>query len=96
MKFVQIMELQTSRIDEINALEKQWEDATEGKRTVVAQKLTKDRDKPNTYMVIVEFDSYEDAMRNNDLPATQELAPQMQKLCDGPPVFHNLDVIEEK
>ena len=32
--------------------------------------LTRDRDRPNTYVDIVEFPSYEDAMKNSELPET--------------------------
>ena len=39
------------------------------------------------------FASYEEAMRNNDLPETAALAEKMQKLSSGPPTFINLDVV---
>jgi hypothetical protein len=34
MAFIQIMELQTSKLDEIRAAVDEWENATQGKRTV--------------------------------------------------------------
>ena len=34
-------------------------------------------------------------MRNNDLPETQEFAKVMMDLCDGEPIFRNLDVERE-
>ena len=34
MSFIQIMQLQTSKIDEIRAAVDEWQKATEGKRTV--------------------------------------------------------------
>jgi hypothetical protein len=96
MKFVQTIEFQTSRIDEIMALDSKWREATAGKRTATAMNITKDRDRPNTYVWMIEFPSYEDAMRNNDLPETQQIAEQMMKLSDGPAVFRNLDVVEQR
>ncbi len=45
-------------------------------------------------MTVVEFPSYESAMTNNQDPATHEFAEGMVALCDDPPVFHNLDVID--
>ena len=33
-------------------------------------------------------------MRSNDSPQTQEFAAKMAELCDEPPVFHNLEVLE--
>jgi len=35
-------------------------------------------------------------MRNNDLPETAQIAGQMAALSDGPPVFRNLDVVEQR
>lgn len=94
MAFVQIIEFTTSRIDEIRQLLDDYRAATEGKRTVVRATTTVDRDQPNRYVNIVEFASFEDAMRNSELPETSAFAEQMAKLCDGPATFHNLDVVE--
>ena len=59
--------------------------------------FTKDRDRPDTYVQIVEFPSYEDAMANSELPQTATLSEKIEQLCDGRMVFWNLDVqsIEE-
>ena len=95
MKFIQILEFQTSRMDEMDELEAKWRSATDGRRTTVRDLKTQDRDRPGTYMVIVEFDSYEDALKNNALSETQEMADAMAKLADGPATFRNLDVLEE-
>jgi len=95
MKFVQTVEFTTSRMDEMDEVEAEWRAATEGRRTVVRDMKTRDRDKPNTYVLIVEFDSYEDAMKNNDMPETEKVAEGMAKLADGPVIFRNLEVLEE-
>jgi hypothetical protein len=42
------------------------------------------------------FDSFEDAMKNSALPETDALAKKTAALADGPPVFFNLDIIEER
>jgi hypothetical protein len=94
-KFVQIIEYTTTRYDEMSKLTDEWLAATEGKRATGRAVSTKDRDRPNTYVDIVEFESYEAAMRNNDLPETSSFAEQMQKLSDGPATFRNLDLIRE-
>ncbi|MGH8983662.1 MAG: hypothetical protein ACRDY6_07270 [Acidimicrobiia bacterium] len=96
-KFVQIVEYQTSKQDEMQKLSDEWRAATEGKRSTGRVAVCTDRDRPNTYLVIAEFPSYEEAMRNNDLPETGEFAGKMQALADGPASFRNLDVdrIEE-
>ena len=56
---------------------------------------TRDRDRANTYVQIVEFPSYEEAMTNSQLPETGEIAARLTELCDGPPTFRNLDVTRD-
>lgn len=90
--FVQIIEYTTSRIDEMRALNDKWRDE-HPEMGPVRITVTADRDRPNTYLSIVEFASYEEAMRNNDDPLTAQFAEQMQALADGPPTFRNLDVV---
>jgi hypothetical protein len=89
--FVQIIEYRTSRFDEVRELGNQVSRNDSGSlaRRVTA---TEDRDRPGTYLTIVEFDSYDAAMKNSSRPETAQFAEQMMKLCDGPPKFYNLDV----
>jgi quinol monooxygenase YgiN len=56
--------------------------------------ITQDRDRPNHYITVAEFESYEKAMENSNNPATQEFAAAMAKLVDGEPTFINLDVVD--
>jgi hypothetical protein len=95
MSFVQIIEISTSRLGEVEALLDEWVEKTEGKRSASRSVLTQDRDHPNTYVQVVEFPSYQEAMANSDLPETGELAQRLSALCDGPPAFRNLDVLRE-
>ncbi len=92
--FVQIIEHTTSRIDEIRALAKEFQDTRTGDTSVVRTTITADRDHTNRYLVIVEFPSYEEAMKNSDDPRTGEFAAKLAALCDAPPVFRNLDVLD--
>lgn len=92
MAFIQIIEVTTTRLDEIQSLMDDWVTKTEGKRKTHRSTLTADRDRPDTYMQIVEFGSYEEAMVNSNLPETGEFAEKLTKLCHTPPVFRNLDV----
>ena len=96
MAFVQIIEFSTSKPDEMKRLANEWEASAADKRTARRRTLCQDRDNPGRYVNIVSFDSYEDAMRNSEMPVTQEFAQKMAELCDGPATFHNLDVIEER
>jgi len=95
MKFVQIIEYTTTRPDEMKAALEKFLAATEGKRADGHGLTARDRDRPNTYFNIVEFSSYEEAIKNSKLPETQQLAADMQKLTEGPPTFRNLDVTFE-
>ena len=96
MPFIQIIEYKTSKIDELNAALDGWLAATKGRRAATRGVQTQDRDATNTYVQIVEFPSYEDAMANSNLPETSEFAAKLASLCDGPPTFRNLDVLREE
>ena len=93
-RFVRLIEFQTTRIDEVRALERQWRDATEGTGVATAMSITKDCDRHNRYVWMVEFPSREHAARSDELEETRYMAEQLVKLADGPAVFRNLDVLE--
>ena len=90
--FVQIIEITTSRIDEVEALVDEMR-AGGGPLPMVRAMRTADRDRPNHYLSILEFSSYEEAMENSNRPETTEMAQKMAALCDEPPTFRNLDVL---
>ena len=94
--FIQIIEMQTSRFDEVEALGKEirarLDDGSPSRP--LRGTTTADRDRPGVYLNIVEFDSYEAAMENSNRPETGEFAARLAKLCDAPPKFYNLDVRE--
>jgi len=91
--FIQIMELETSRIDELEALSERMQQERGDALLASKATITQDRDRPGHYFVIVEFDSYEEAMKNSNDPATGKYAEEMSALLAGPPTFHNLDVV---
>ena len=96
MAFVQIIEFTTTKFDEVQAVGMEWEAAAGGRAKVRRRILCRDRDQPDRYCNIVFFDSFEDAMENSDLPVTSEFSERMMALADGPPTFHNLDVVEDR
>lgn len=96
MTFMQIIEYETDRPDELEPLFDEWATATEGKRTVSRDTRTHDRENPAHFVEIVEFPSYEAAMLNNDLPETQHFAEELQARCTSGPRFMNLDVIRDE
>lgn len=93
MTFVQIIDYETDRADEMKALVDQWMARTEGKRTVVSEMHGEDHDKPGHYVDIIEFPSYDQAMANSKMPETQQMAAQLKELCTAGPRFLNLDVM---
>lgn len=93
MNFVQLIEFKTGKKAELNKLMDDWEEATGGKRTAKRAVLTQDHEHPGTYYEFVEFPSYDEAMRNSQLPETDEVSRKMRALCDEEPTFHNLDVV---
>lgn len=96
MAFVQIMEIHTSKFDEISDLDRQWRKATEGKRTLRREVVAKDRNDPTRYVVLAFFDDFGSAMENSNLPETQEFAGRFNDFTDQPVRFSDLDVIEDR
>ena len=94
-KYVQIIEFETDKIDEVTKLDEEWRKATEGKRTAEHVLVCEDRDKAGRYVIIVEFPSADAAEKNNALPETQKFAEAQMKLAKGPAKFTNLDVVRE-
>lgn len=93
--FIQVINFKTAKLDEGRKLADEFRARTEGKRTARQGYLTQDREDSSNLFNIVIFDSYEAAMQNSQLPETQELAGKLAALCDGPPTFYNLEVLEE-
>jgi hypothetical protein len=96
MAFVQIMECRTSNVDEVLALEEEWRQRTEGKRTLRRAIVTRDRNDPARHLILAFFDSYESAMVNSNLPETTEFGEKQAALLDAPTTFIDLDVIEDR
>jgi hypothetical protein len=97
MQFVQTIEFRTSRYDEVNALMEQWAANTASTHTPTLAYTTRDRDADgDTYVQVVVFPSYDAAMQNSELPETSAFAGKMMGLCDGQPIFRNLDVLREE
>lgn len=90
--FVQLVEFTSSRSDELMKFNEEWR-ANNPDRLLDWSIVGQDRDKPNTFVVVVHFASYEVAMENSNDPRMSEYATKMAELCDGPPTFRNLDVV---
>ncbi|MGW0596003.1 ester cyclase [Streptomyces sp. NPDC002776] len=95
MTFVQLIDCRTSRFDEMNRLMDTWVEQTKGKRTATHSVIGKDRSDASHFIEIVEFPSYEEAMRNSSLPETGRIFEDMVALCDETPTFTDLDVVRD-
>ncbi|MBB5154043.1 DUF1059 domain-containing protein [Saccharopolyspora phatthalungensis] len=93
MSFVQLIEFKTGKRAELDRLLDEWEEATGGKRTATRAVLAQDHEQPGSYYEFVEFPSYEEAMRNSQLPEIDAVSRKMRAICDEEPTFHNLDVV---
>ncbi|MEU9476448.1 ester cyclase [Streptomyces sp. NPDC048191] len=96
MTFVQLIECRTSRLDEMNRLMDDWVEQTRGKRTATHTLVGKDRSDASHLVEVVEFASYEEAMRNSNLPETDKIFQRMVALCDETPTFTDLDVVRDE
>ncbi|MFI6278973.1 hypothetical protein [Streptomyces sp. NPDC050988] len=95
MKFVQIIDFETERLDEMQQLLQEAGERNAGRPGgPTHHTLLQDRDNPRRYLALIEFDSYEEAMRNSDAPETAKLAGQLGALCIGERVYTNCDVRE--
>ena len=96
MKFMQIIEFTTTRIDEFNANLDAWMAKSEGHRIPHRAVLRSDRDVDNVYLLMVEFSSYEVGMENSNRPETGEFAAFLSEISEGALTFRNLDVRREE
>jgi hypothetical protein len=94
--FIQLIEYRTDHAAEMQAVADEWERATAGKRWALRRMLCQDRADPTHFFNVVFFESYEAAMENSGLPETDAFSRDLVRLADGPPVFYNLDVVDDR
>jgi steroid delta-isomerase-like uncharacterized protein len=95
MTFVQLIDCKTTKYDDMDRLMDSWVEATKGRRTATHAVVGADRARPNHYVEIVEFPSYEEAMKNSGLPETNRIFEEMVALCEEQPTFTDLDVLRD-
>lgn len=93
MSFIQIEDLHTDHIAEINELGDQWRRDTAGRRTLLSDRVYVDRNDPTHYVAINEFASYESAMVNSGLPETDAIAARFAALVTGDVAYVDLDLV---
>ncbi|MFZ3571236.1 hypothetical protein ACOKM5_30350 [Streptomyces sp. BH097] len=93
MKFVQIIDFESQRFGEMRELLEAFEQRMQGTEGGPTHRMMlKDRDATGRYLAVIEFESYEDAMRSNEHPEVAELNKQLSALCTRPPAFINCDL----
>ena len=98
MKFVQIIDFETERMDEMREAMRQYEQqaASEDRDAKPRHRMVlQDRDRPNHYLVVVEFDSHEDAMKNSARADTTALSEKLGAMTSTRN-FINCDVLDSK
>jgi quinol monooxygenase YgiN len=100
MTFMQTISFTTSRMDEMQQLMDDFADVQMSNPAenhgFIRSQVLKDRDNADAFMVVAEFETYEQAMENSRAPETDAFAKKMAELCDGPPSFGNYDKIKEE
>ncbi|WP_372347068.1 hypothetical protein [Streptomyces sp. KL116D] len=92
-KFVQIIDFESQRMDEMQELLDRFEQQMSGTPGGPTHRiLLQDRDTAGRYLAIIEFESYDDAMRSNERPEVARLNEQLSALCTRPPAFTNCDL----
>jgi len=89
--FAQLIDFDTDRIAEWDAIVDRWAAAIGAQRTVRWSILGTDRDRPGHHVAVVEFPGYAEAMANSGHPATEAFLKELQAICDGEPRFRNLE-----
>ena len=79
--FVQLIEFDTDRIAEWDAIVERWAAGIGVQRTVRWSVLGTDRDQPGRHVAVVEFPSYAEAMANSGHPATEAFLKELQAIC---------------
>lgn len=73
MAFVQIVSYTTADPEELAEAQRQWREATDGVAAPHRRLLFEDRERPEHYVELFVYESYEDAMHNALLPATKAI-----------------------
>lgn len=98
MKFAQIIDFETEHMDEMRELMRKYEQRAGSEDRDVKpthRMVLHDRDRPNHYLVVVEFDSYEEAMKNSAREDTTAMSESMGALTTAR-AFSNYDVLDSK
>src|SRR3954469_25246136 len=94
MRFCQIIEFSTDRIDEFTAHLDAWKLRTEGKRIPHRVALCRDRDTAGCYLLTVDVSSFAAGQESSERPEPSEFASFRAQLSHSPPTCRNLDLLQ--
>ena len=90
--FVQLIEFDTDRVADWDAIVDRWAAAIGPHRTARWSILGTDRDRPGRHLAMVEFPGHAEAMANSGHPATEAFVKELRSISSTEPQFRNLDV----
>jgi hypothetical protein len=90
--FIQLIEYETNDVEAVEKAVQKFRDEHPDVMTSTTSRVAEDRDKPGTYISIVEFASYEEAMKQSGHPALSEFMQSSGPELMTNPRFRNLDV----
>ena len=96
MKFAQIIEFKTSRIDDFHAHLDAWMTSTDGHRIPHRAVLGRDRDAGDRYLLMAEFADHGSGRENSNRPETSDFAAGLAEISEEPLAFRSLDVLREE
>ncbi|MEU2613868.1 hypothetical protein ABZ570_20115 [Micromonospora sp. NPDC007271] len=93
MPFVQVIEYESDRPADVRALSEEWGQQQLPNRPA-RMTLSEDRERPGHFVMVAEFDNYEQAMAHSAQPETGRYAERMRSLTRGEPRYVNLNVLQ--
>lgn len=94
MPFIQTLTFRSFHEQQVHKLLEEWV-AQEADRAPGFERarLLKDRDREDTYAILVEFSSHEEAMRNSERPETARWAERLWHAAEGDVSYRDWDVL---
>jgi hypothetical protein len=93
--YMQMMDFRTGSREEMQTLEEEWRESTEGKRNVRRIVIGQDRNDEFRFILIAFYDDYESAQAMSDLPETAKATDEHSKWLTSLPTFIDLDVVKD-
>lgn len=93
MSFTQMMTVRTSDAQRLRELIDGWHRDQHGVAPgYEGARVLADRERPDHWLIEVDFSSEEEARRNNDRPETQAWSDGLRELVDGEPEYRDFEL----